>query len=423
MTDDEPTPPSVAVLTSRVSHAVGAIALPIALLFATIFAARVIMPPIAAMMPIALVFGLYAAYRRLKTPRKALLRGPLEVRDGLVVAGHRPIAHRGAVKSGLVFPHPTDGVLVRLSGGPVGGIDLAVANVRDGRRVLEALSLDPSHATAKFLIRSMSVAEYRTRAQLAMLGAFAVVFLAIWTEVLRNPLVAMFMPFFVLFAVLPLMLPARATVGTDGIEVRTPFKSRFIPLEGIIDARVADGDPVFNSDTIVVRLIRVDGSLGEELLVATRKRGPMQRAADAAIRARAEAIAERIREAIAARNRAAEVDRAALARNGREVHAWLEDLRTLLSRAGTFREAEPPSIEALAAVVENASLPPETRAAAAAVLSSCDEEVRQRVRVAAEATAAPHLRVALSAAAEDDVARWAEAMEEMERAAASARES
>jgi hypothetical protein len=51
--------------------------------------------------------------------------------------------------------------------------------------------------------------------------------------------------------------------------------------------------------------------------------------------------------------------------------------------------------------------------AAVALRSKLDEAERARLRVAAEATAAPKIRVALEAAAEEDDARVAEAMREL----------
>jgi hypothetical protein len=130
---------------------------------------------------------------------------------------------------------------------------------------------------------------------------------------------------------------------------------------------------------------------------------------------RAEGLAERIDEAIAARRQSKSIDPGALARGERSSLAWILDLRSLLARAHTFRAA-PPTIESLVAIVEDGTAPPLTRAAAAVALSSMGHEVRARLRVAAEATAAPKLRVALEAAAADDVDQLTEAIEEVERA-------
>jgi hypothetical protein len=65
-------------------------------------------------------------------------------------------------------------------------------------------------------------------------------------------------------------------------------------------------------------------------------------------------------------------------------------------------------------VLEDGASAPAHRAAAAVALSPhLDDAGRQRVRIAAQATATPKLRVALEAAAEDDDVRLIEALDEV----------
>jgi hypothetical protein len=110
------------------------------------------------------------------------------------------------------------------------------------------------------------------------------------------------------------------------------------------------------------------------------------------------------------------VDPRTLARGDREVGVWLGVLRSTLERSTGFRDAEPPSPDALLALVEDASARAIDRAAAAIALSRADASFKRRVRVVAETTAAPQLRVALEAAVEDDEQKLASALEEIERA-------
>ncbi len=78
----------------------------------------------------------------------------------------------------------------------------------------------------------------------------------------------------------------------------------------------------------------------------------------------------------------------------------------------TFRGAAAPTPEALLRVVEDASAKPVERVAAAIALAAAGDAARVRIRVVAEATAAPRLRVALEAVArEDEVADALEALE------------
>jgi hypothetical protein len=224
------------------------------------------------------------------------------------------------------------------------------------------------------------------------------------------------MPIAAALLVLTVAIPVRVTVGTDGLVLRRgPFRREFVSLEGIEKAVVVEGELSMNNTPILVQLRAALGEIREELFVDARKEGPFQEAVHAMLMARAEGLAERINEAIETRKKGKSVDPAALARGGRNARVWVDDLRKLLARAETFRAA-PLSIEALTAIVEDASAPPITRAAAAAALSNAGEEPRERVRIAAEATAAPHLRVAFEAAAEGDPDRIAEAISEIERA-------
>jgi hypothetical protein len=87
-------------------------------------------------------------------------------------------------------------------------------------------------------------------------------------------------------------------------------------------------------------------------------------------------------------------------------HEWLARLRAFGHEdAGGFRDPKIPP-ERLWRIVEDPSAPASARAGAAVALrAKLDDDGRTRIRVAADATAAPKLRVALeSTAAEDDQA-------------------
>jgi hypothetical protein len=86
-----------------------------------------------------------------------------------------------------------------------------------------------------------------------------------------------------------------------------------------------------------------------------------------------------------------------LERGGRPASAWLRDLPTL--NAESYRRPSLPA-EELWRIVENPSAPPTARAGAALVLrDNLDSAGCVRLRRAAEACAAPHLRAALDAVA------------------------
>jgi hypothetical protein len=138
-------------------------------------------------------------------------------------------------------------------------------------------------------------------------------------------------------------------------------------------------------------------------------------------RARAQAgiVAERINEAIEAR--ATEhpdevVATVALGRAARPIDQWVVALKAMLEKTSTFREGAALAIDQLWRVLEDPDAAAERRAAAAVALSpKLDDAGRARMRVAAEATVAPKLRVAFEAAADADDARLVDALEDLDR--------
>ena len=138
---------------------------------------------------------------------------------------------------------------------------------------------------------------------------------------------------------------------------------------------------------------------------------------------RADMVVERINEAVSERGRGGSADLAPweselLSRGERAIEPWVEALRAIHSDVASFRKQAGGGIEALWGVLEDAAAEPERRAAAAVALTPhLDEGGRERVRIAARATAAPKLRIALEAAASDDEDAIAAALEEVSEAA------
>ncbi|MGZ3417682.1 MAG: hypothetical protein ACXWUG_01555 [Polyangiales bacterium] len=405
----------VGLLRGRAAHFARALIIPLAIFAAVIASAIALTPALIAVAPVAVMISIFVALARLGRPRPEVERGALQLRQGSIWIGGIPVIPRADVREGVVVPHTTEGTVVRLVTRTGGVIALAVKNVEQAKAVLEQLGLDVAHHAATFTIRSRNRSAFMRRLWLS-LGAFVggVLAMAVLGGLLRTPALVVPMPLAAIFLALSIALPTRVTVGTDGLVLRRGLGRRdFVPLDGIEKAVVVEGELSMNTTPINVELRGALGEIKEELFVDARKEGPFQEAVHAMLLARAEGLAERINEAIDARKQAKTIDPAALARGGRNPRVWVDDLRTLLARAETFRAA-PLSVEALTAIVEDASAPAVTRAAAAAALSNGSEDVRARVRVAAEATAAPHLRIALEAAAEGDPERIADAIAEME---------
>jgi hypothetical protein len=177
-------------------------------------------------------------------------------------------------------------------------------------------------------------------------------------------------------------VPARIVVGADGVLVTY---AGFVPY-GDVTSIERDG-----AVTVVKR-----SSGGDVRLVSA---------------LHADALAERLREGLEAFRRGESAgDIAALvAQQGRSAIEWVRGLASLL-KGGDYRTANV-TPDALWRIAEDPAAHASARAGAAAALRpSLDDQGRARLRVAAEASASPHVRVALETVAaegttDDDLAR------------------
>jgi hypothetical protein len=175
------------------------------------------------------------------------------------------------------------------------------------------------------------------------------------------------------------LLTTTLRIGTDGVVIERLFRRRFIPRATLTSAGARDDRLVLwrtNSAPVSVRT---------------------------SSRTEAAAVAQRIREAAAVHGEGApgNATLSRLDRQGRSVAEWLRDARSLGDKGGGYRDAALDRRELLD-VVEDGSAPAERRIAAAAALSYAtrdgEDEVRARVRSAAETCADPRLRVAIESA-------------------------
>ncbi len=185
-----------------------------------------------------------------------------------------------------------------------------------------------------------------------------------------------------LLTVLVPLVPAWLTVGEDGLLVRDRWTRLFIPFSRI---RSVTNGPA-----------REFGSLRVELEDGSSRR------LTSAPRPEADAMLAQIEER---RRRHAEAMRAGssasdgrLARAGRPLAAWRQDLEQPVA----FRSTAP-SPEELREVLASPDAPVEERVGAALALRRVPGEGEQRIRVAASTTANPELRVALEAIAEEEL--------------------
>jgi hypothetical protein len=291
-----------------------------------------------------------------------------ECEEGLAI-NEAFILSRKAITQAYVLPSPGGRAKVRVFAKPLPKyFDVEVDDTNDGIRLLRALGRDTSHATMEFAVYS----PWRSPG-LALLGISAVVLgIAVHPGILVVGLALIFL----------LLRFRRALVGADGVQVPQRFGDRFIPYTELRDVKKAPGG---------ARLVLVSGKelsidviaeKGEELGVMV------------------SALYERLREARRAIPEAAALDVSALvAPAGRSAREWLSALRKLRDREVGYRTSGI-GIEHLWRIVEDAGASAAIRAGAAAALSSTlDGQGRARLRVAADATAAPELRVVLERSA------------------------
>lgn len=303
-----------------------------------------------------------------------------------------------AVKNGFELPSPR-GVAIELRGGTQIRVPLPE---REGmpspHAVLTALGVD----------RARRVLELEMRGQIGAMVGSLMVFFATWfvgsmLTVLASTLVpaALALLPFAPLAAAPVITSLwyaflrRRTlvVGRDGIRVEQGPRRRILPFSAIRSAEVDT-----SQGAVGLALTLTDG---------TSLSLPFFDASEEALRG----IAARIRAGMAEpppEARAAAL--ASLTRGERTVATWRRDLAATFGEA-SYRSA-PLRQEDLEDLVDDPAAPAEQRLGAAfALLPSAPEATKARLRIAADTTVDPRVRVALLAASEDDDAAQAAAVD------------
>jgi hypothetical protein len=319
---------------------------------------------------------------------------------------------RADIKQGFVMPGMTPQVQLRRRGLRT-PVEIQVGSTGEGRALLRALGLDASQTVATFRGVSMMLAKrrYGMIIGLAFGGFIAGMMNALRFRGLSPAFGAMgfvlLATSIVAFAGL-MIAPTRITVGADGIATRWLWQKRFYGFDEI-DAVNRFERGYGRSHVVGLKLLLRDG---KEVFL------PMSQGSwgdgDAGI------IEERVREAMETFRRGdAAADAALLRRGDRAVGEWVSALRSIGAGANADLRTAPVPRERLFRIVEDPSSPPADRAAAAIALGSeLDADARARLQAAAEATAAPKLRIAIEKAASGSEAAEVEAaLAEIEAAA------
>jgi hypothetical protein len=189
-------------------------------------------------------------------------------------------------------------------------------------------------------------------------------------------------------ALMQLAAPRRVVVGSDGVRIEGRVRSRFVPFAGVsrIDC-VPEG--------VWLRRAEGDVLLRTEGVVSVPPRPS----------ANTFALYHRVREARAL-GRGGDVGEAKLSllqRRGQSVGDWLHRLRALPEQSD-YRSTGLDADELLQVLLDPSGRAEARIAAAAALVARPEPGVRDRVRIAAGATANEKLRVAIGAVAEDRLA-------------------
>jgi hypothetical protein len=272
-------------------------------------------------------------------------------------------------------------------------MDVSLASEEAAQSLLAALGLGTGQALASFGALYGGQTRQKVRAMglvVVVFGASLVASLLLTRHGFDGPFSGPSFiggPMLVAAAFLWAALSARVTVdvGSDGLLLRRITRRRFVSF--------ADLRSVASDGQDVVLGLRS----GEWLRLGLGTRGASEDSR--------EALIQRIEEARAAfvQGRGTEGAEALVAPGGRALEAWVREARTM-GAGGQYRAASL-TADRLWRVVDDAGAPAATRAGAAMVLAgdAADADVRQRLRVSAEACADPKLRVALQSVASDHV--------------------
>lgn len=330
-------------------------------------------------------------------------------RDG-VHLGRKLALARGKIKAGFVVPRPDKRPIVRLEkDGLHPALEIRVDNEDDGREVLRRLGFDATQTIASFVLPSPFFAptQLRKRFIWALCAALATGGLFIG---LVRPEPEVFAGIIILisvvFASTVFLTRTRLRAGADGIVLRSFRNERFIPY-----AEIAGIEYHLEKDHTPWAGVLLTLRSGENLAIPVSS--PNQVGSP-----RVHLVVNRLQEAFGDHQRGIRASaEARLVRGERDLVNWVRELRRTGSGAAADHRIAPVPADRLLELAEDPHANPVMRANAAVALGGNTEngEFRRRIRVAAQATAAPRLRLALEKAVDlHDETALAEALAEVE---------
>jgi hypothetical protein len=195
------------------------------------------------------------------------------------------------------------------------------------------------------------------------------------------------------FGLYALVARTTVTVGNDGVEIRRALRGRFVRLDEIRHVKT-------ESNVLAITLLT-----GERLAIAPASPigEPVGDFGASDIDMERALLADRIADALRMHNRRTSRQSAVLAlgRGSRSPREWWAALQAIGVGASDYRTAVLP-VEELHRVVMDTTAPSDVRVGAAIALRAAGRnEGVERIRIAADATAAPELRRLLDDIAEE----------------------
>lgn len=369
----------------------------------------------------ATLFGSMAlAYGARSTKGAKVRSGKLEISAAGIAFDGVTIALREELKQGFYVP-TDEGLLIRFERrGSLVPLVLRVPDEATADAALETLGFDAKHTAARMRIASGILAQPVGVQTAMVIGPMLllvplVVMLVALLGKLAGPFAFAAIATFLAYTFALAFAPTTVLVGTDGFVQKWLFSSKFFPFSRVssvttykdwIGGKLQRGVRVGLEGATEVRLPTGQTDVGE---------------------VEAASLAARLEQARRAHAEGARSPRTdVLHRGEQDARAWVRSLRRLGEGALDHRTAAMPT-DALLRMVEDSSRGAQERVGAAvAATSSGDPEAARRVRIAAEATASPKLRIALesvSAARHDDPEAELALVEALSEASAMDREA
>lgn len=341
------------------------------------------------------------AYKRNANP--SYVGSEVSVDDEAVRVDGEVVVRREEITQGFVVKHEGK-AMVRLGRRGLRPSVLLAAKDRDeARRLLVELGLDATQTAAELRALSGVMALPLAKQLAVMLLPFFVLMIAgIATSAALAPSLGPApmlggIGMAVTWILGLVFSPTTVRIGVDGVVLRWLGRERFVPFADVTRLEryeLEQGNKTYIGLTLHLRD-------GREVKVPTGQKNWNE--------ADASELEERMRQALELHRRAASgVDPRLLARGGRDVSTWVTELRRLGSGARADARTGAVPLDRILGVVDDPSAPAALRAGAAlAAVENDPEQSRERVRIAADTTASPRLRVALetiASAAPDDAA-------------------